>query len=69
MTARDGEFTATTGGGPTGPADAGERNLAPATRSPHAPGSPGPAVGRARPHQSASGQRPRVRRLVTAALE
>ena len=56
MTARDNEFTSTTGGGPGGPADAGERNLAPATRSPHAPASPLPAMGRSRPHESARAQ-------------
>jgi xanthine dehydrogenase large subunit len=56
MNARDDEFTSSTGGGPAGPADAGERNLAPATRSPHAPASPGPAVGRSRPHESARAQ-------------
>jgi len=56
MTARENEFTSTTGGGPGGPADAGERNLAPATRSPHAPPSPLPAMGRARPHESARAQ-------------
>jgi xanthine dehydrogenase large subunit len=36
MNTRDKEFTAATGGGPAGAADAGERNLAPATVSPHA---------------------------------
>lgn len=56
MTARDNEFTSTTGGGPGGPADAGERNLAPATRSPHAPASQLPAIGRSRPHESARAQ-------------
>jgi xanthine dehydrogenase large subunit len=56
MTAREPEFTSTTGGGPSGAADAGERNLAPATRSPHAPASPQPAVGRSRPHESARAQ-------------
>ncbi|KQT14336.1 xanthine dehydrogenase molybdopterin binding subunit [Ramlibacter sp. Leaf400] len=56
MTARDDEFTSATGGGPAGPADAGERNLAPATRSAHAPASPRPAVGHARPHESARAQ-------------
>ncbi len=56
MNARDGEFTSATGGGPAGPADAGERNLAPGTQSPHAPAAPGPAVGRSRPHESARAQ-------------
>jgi xanthine dehydrogenase large subunit len=56
MNARENEFTSATGGGPGGPADAGERNLAPATRSPHAPASPEQAVGRARPHESARAQ-------------
>lgn len=56
MNARDGEFTSSTGGGPTGPADAGERNLAPATRSPHAPPAGHPAMGRSRPHESARAQ-------------
>jgi len=56
MTARENEFTSTTGGGPGGPADAGERNLAPATKSPHASASPLPAMGRARPHESARAQ-------------
>ena len=50
---REGEFTSATGGGPAGAADAGERNLAPATRSPHRPASAGPAGGVARPHESA----------------
>ena len=45
MTARDKEFVAATGGGPGGAADAGERNLAPATASPHAPVK-APAVAR-----------------------
>jgi xanthine dehydrogenase large subunit len=53
MNKRDDEFTAATGGGPRGPADAGERNLAPATVSPHAPASAGPASGVSRPHESA----------------
>ncbi|MGZ5888963.1 MAG: xanthine dehydrogenase molybdopterin binding subunit, partial [Ramlibacter sp.] len=56
MNARDGEFTSATGGGPAGAADAGERNLAPATQSAHAPATPGPAVGRSRPHESARAQ-------------
>ncbi|WP_427913654.1 xanthine dehydrogenase molybdopterin binding subunit [Ramlibacter sp. MMS24-I3-19] len=56
MNAREGEFTSATGGGPAGAADAGERNLAPATRSPHAPASPAPAMGQARPHESARAQ-------------
>jgi xanthine dehydrogenase large subunit len=50
---RGNEFTAATGGGPGGAADAGERNLAPATRSPHATTSSGPACGVSRPHESA----------------
>jgi xanthine dehydrogenase large subunit len=53
---RDQEFTSATGGGPAGPADAGERNLAPATVSPHAPASGAPAVGASRPHESARAQ-------------
>jgi xanthine dehydrogenase large subunit len=56
MNMREKEFTASTGGGPTGTADAGERNLAPATRSPHAPASTGPASGVSRPHESARAQ-------------
>jgi len=59
MNTREGEFTSASaqGGGPAGPADAGERNLAPATRSPHAPSAePGPAVGRSRIHESARAQ-------------
>jgi len=56
MNARESEFTSATGLGPGGPADAGERNLAPATVSPHAPASPQPAVGRAQPHESARAQ-------------
>jgi xanthine dehydrogenase large subunit len=56
MNMRDKEFTASTGGGPGGAADAGERNLAPATRSPHAPASKGPASGVSRPHESARAQ-------------
>src|SRR3954468_11514202 len=56
MNAREGEFTSATGGGPAGPADAGERNLAPATRSPHAAVSLEPAMGRSRPHESARAQ-------------
>jgi xanthine dehydrogenase large subunit len=56
MNARDEEFTAATGGGPGGAADAGERNLAPATESPHRPAQPGPATGRSRPHESARAQ-------------
>ena len=54
--ATGGDFTAALGGGPGGAADAGERNLAPATESPHAPASPRPAVGSARPHESARAQ-------------
>jgi xanthine dehydrogenase large subunit len=53
---RDKEFTSSTGGGPSGPADAGERNLAPATRSPHAPAAPCPAMGTSRIHESARAQ-------------
>jgi xanthine dehydrogenase large subunit len=53
MNTRDKEFTAATGGGPVGPADAGERNLAPATVSPHVARSSGPASGAAHPHESA----------------
>lgn len=56
MNARDSEFTSATGGGPGGAADAGERNLAPGTQSPHAPATPGPAMGRSRPHESARAQ-------------
>jgi xanthine dehydrogenase large subunit len=55
MNMRDKDFTSATGGGPAGAADAGERNLAPATLSPHAQGS-GPAAGVARPHESARAQ-------------
>ncbi|AMO22354.1 xanthine dehydrogenase molybdopterin binding subunit [Ramlibacter solisilvae] len=47
------EFTSATGGGPAGAADAGERNLAPATVSPHAPARPHPAMATSRPHESA----------------
>ena len=54
------EFTAATGGGPGGAADAGERNLAPATDSPHATTSAAtasiPAMGVSRPHESARAQ-------------
>ncbi len=53
MTARDQEFDAATGGGPGGPADAGERNIAPATRSAHAPATDGPPAGVSRAHESA----------------
>ena len=53
MNMRGNEFTAATGGGPGGAADAGERNLAPATVSPHVSTSTGPASGVARPHESA----------------
>jgi xanthine dehydrogenase large subunit len=56
MNARETDFTSADGGGPTGPADAGERNLAPATRSPHAPPAGTPAMGRSRPHESARAQ-------------
>ncbi len=55
MNLRD-EFTAATGGGPGGAADAGERNLAPATRSPHVMTSSGPASGASLPHESARAQ-------------
>jgi xanthine dehydrogenase large subunit len=53
MNMRDNEFTAATGGGPGGVADAGERNLAPGTQSSHPLASDGPACGAARPHESA----------------
>ena len=56
MNMRDKEFTAATGGGPGGAADAGERNLAPATHSPHPAASTGPASGVSRPHESARAQ-------------
>ena len=56
MTAREKDFDAATGGGPGGAADAGERNLAPATQSPHVPATSGPPAGVARPHESASAQ-------------
>ncbi len=56
MTARDKEFDAATGGGPGGAADAGERNLAPATESPHVPAGSGPPAGVSRPHESARAQ-------------
>ena len=56
MTARDKEFDAATGGGPDGAADAGERNLAPATQSPHTPASGGPPAGVSRAHESARAQ-------------
>ena len=56
MTGRDKEFNAAAGGGPGGAADAGERNLAPATRSPHAPASGGPPAGVSRAHESARAQ-------------
>ncbi|MBA3595255.1 MAG: xanthine dehydrogenase molybdopterin binding subunit [Polaromonas sp.] len=56
MNKRDSDFTATEGGGPGGAADAGERNIAPATHSPHAPATPGPAMGVSRPHESARAQ-------------
>ena len=49
MNSRDKEFEASTGGGPGGAADAGERNIAPATRSPHAPASGRPGIGRVAP--------------------
>jgi xanthine dehydrogenase large subunit len=55
MNMREKDFSSATGGGPAGPADAGERNLAPATLSPHAAGT-GPAAGVARPHESARAQ-------------
>ena len=53
MNSRDKDFTAGTGGGPVGAADAGERNLAPATVSPHIEATTGPAAGAAQPHESA----------------
>jgi len=53
MNSRDREFTSATGGGPGGTADAGERNLAPATQSPHAPPAASPAVAAPYPHESA----------------
>ncbi len=56
MNRRDKEFTSATGGGPGGAADAGERNIAPATHSPHPPAAPGPASGVSRPHESARAQ-------------
>jgi xanthine dehydrogenase large subunit len=56
MNARDKDYTAADGGGPGGAADAGERNLAPASISPHAPAAPGPSMGRSRPHESARAQ-------------
>ena len=56
MTAREKDFDAATGGGPGGAADAGERNLAPATVSAHPPSAAGPAAGVARPHESARAQ-------------
>lgn len=56
MNMRATEFTSTTGGGPAGPSDPGERNLAPATQSPHRASSNGPACGVARPHESARAQ-------------
>ncbi|HSI52569.1 MAG TPA: molybdopterin cofactor-binding domain-containing protein, partial [Ramlibacter sp.] len=56
MNMRQKEFTSATGGGPGGAADAGERNLAPATHSPHAATSSGPAAGVSRPHESARAQ-------------
>jgi xanthine dehydrogenase large subunit len=49
------ERTSATGGGPSGPADASERHLAPGTQSPHAPATPGPP-GVSRPHESARAQ-------------
>ena len=56
MTAREKDFDAATGGGPGGSADAGERNLAPATVSASPPSAAGPAAGVARPHESARAQ-------------
>ena len=57
MTARDDkDFDAAAGGGPGGPADAGERNIAPATESQHAPSTGGPAAGVSRAHESARAQ-------------
>ncbi|RYF42523.1 MAG: xanthine dehydrogenase molybdopterin binding subunit [Comamonadaceae bacterium] len=56
MNTREKEFTSATGGGPGGAADAGERNIAPATQSPHQPPTGGPAMGVSRPHESARAQ-------------
>ncbi|MBL0420752.1 xanthine dehydrogenase molybdopterin binding subunit [Ramlibacter sp. AW1] len=56
MNAREKEFTSSSGGGPGGAADAGERNLAPATVSPHAPAGSRPAVGSPHIHESARAQ-------------
>ena len=56
MNRREDEFTSATGGGPAGPADPGERNLAPATQSPHRPATGGAACGAPRPHESAWAQ-------------
>ncbi|MBE7939572.1 MULTISPECIES: xanthine dehydrogenase molybdopterin binding subunit [Ramlibacter] len=56
MNMRDKDFTAATGGGPAGAADAGERNLAPATVSPHAAAATAPALGVSVPHESARAQ-------------
>ena len=47
------EFSSATGGGPGGDADAGERNIAPATVSEHAPTRAHPAMATSRPHESA----------------
>ncbi|MEJ7929265.1 xanthine dehydrogenase molybdopterin binding subunit [Ramlibacter sp. AN1015] len=57
MNAREKDFPASAGGGPGGAADAGERNLAPGTISPHAqPASDAPATGSSRFHESARAQ-------------
>jgi len=54
MNARDKARPA--GPGPGGAAAAGERNIAPANDSPHAPAAPGPASGVSRAHESARAQ-------------
>ena len=56
MNGRATYFRGAPGGGRGGAADAGERNLAPATQSPHRPTAGGPACGVARPHESARAQ-------------
>ncbi|HSV47004.1 MAG TPA: xanthine dehydrogenase molybdopterin binding subunit [Ramlibacter sp.] len=53
MNMREKDFTAASGGGPGGAADAGKRNFAPATQSAHAPAQGGQAAGAARAHESA----------------
>jgi xanthine dehydrogenase large subunit len=55
MNARDKELAAPSGL-PPGPAAIGERNIAPAMHSPHAPSAPGPAAGVSRFHESARAQ-------------